>query len=282
MPSTHVPCAMCASSKTFRITGTATRDLLRCRACGVRFAWPQPAPEEREAFYRADYIPDDAAREWNFETQRKGALDRVARAVTEFTRGPRILDVGDAGGGFLNRFDPSAWTRSVVEPADVANDSRGEGIEAFPGLFPDAVPVDRRFDAITMLDLIMLLPDPVTALHAAHTHLDTAGTLAVEIPGNLFRMVLHVGPVPLVHSRRMTDLVLDVHLFLFDHRSICWLLDRTGFEIKRIVTLPASRVHDRTIDRALQAWSKITASTPFVRTGRPSIGPKYLYLAARR
>lgn len=257
--------------------------MFRCRTCGVYYTAPQQSDEEIERYYSVDYIPDARVLETDFSDRRSAALNRAAEVVQQRVHTGSILDVGCAGGAFLQRFSDDRWQKFGVEPSEYACEQLSEqGVHAFAGLFPDAVSTDLRFDVITILDLIMIVPRPDDVLRAAHELLASDGLLAVEFAGFLWRFLTHVGPLPVLRGRGWTDLNLDIHLFFFPDRVIRNMLAEHGFEVVGVEMLAPSDAASGALTRLLSWWNRMLGEFPPTASGRVSLAPKYLYLARPR
>jgi hypothetical protein len=273
-------CALCGESRGMTLgTYEGSYQIRRCRACKLVYTASRPSSSFTETHFKDEYIVSDEGLEEDFGRRRGEALARVVRAIERRHTGGTWLDVGAAGGELLRRLDGDRWTRSALEPSSrAANRLRADGIEVVEDFYPSSQLDGRTFDVITMMDVIMLMPDPVEAVRTAAAQLRAGGTLAVEIPGYAYRLGLHVGPVPLIRSRRWTDLNASIHLFFFSDASLRRLLATAGLSVVDVVPLPPSRRRGAlgTLQRGLASIERM----PGIRSGRPSLAAKYLYLAS--
>src|SRR5690606_19629035 len=70
-----------------------------------------------------------------------------------------------------------------VEPSErLAAAGRGRGLEVVTGTLPHAGLAGRKFDLVTVVDVIEHVTDPVALLRHAAAHLDAGGILAVVTP----------------------------------------------------------------------------------------------------
>lgn len=255
----------------------------RCRNCGLTYAAARSSAAATQTHYAEDYIPSDDDLECGFGRRRSAALERTGRALrAQQPDGGDILDVGAAGGQLLEQFPDDHWQKVALEPSNVgARRLQAKGLEVVNDVFPSDQLLDRSFDVIAMMDVIMLIPDPVRALSAARAQLRPGGTLAVEIPGYAYRNLLHVGLVPLIRKRQWTDLNASIHLYFFSDRTLRLALAQAGLAVVDVVVLPPS-ARGGALGR-LQRWvGRAVERLPGVRTGSPSIAAKYLYLAQAR
>ncbi len=251
----------------------------KCARCGLTYTASRPSTAEIRHHFSDEYLDPGDALETDFGQRRRRALARLADVLAaRHPHGGSILDVGAAGGELLSHFGDE-WLKTGLEPSRVGADGLArQRIEVVCDFYPADGLNGRQFDVITMMDVIMLIPDPLAALRAARGQIRPGGTLAVEIPGYAYRLALHVGPVPLVRGRGWTDLNAAIHLYFFSDRTIRSMLTRAGFTVVDVLALPPS--DRRGALGPLQRWAGAVAGVvPGVRSGRPSLAAKYLYVA---
>lgn len=97
--------------------------------------------------------------------------------------GSRVCDIGCAEGGTLYRAIPHLADGVGLDPDLVAPGAVGTN-RLLPGLFPDDLPDDRPFDAITMLAVLEHIPADRQAPLAADCtrHLKPGGRLLITVP----------------------------------------------------------------------------------------------------
>ncbi len=115
-------CRLCGAAENLTIAlSSETTNLLKCASCGVAFIDPLPPPESLTEHFRNDYITDESYLENVYGELRKGALGRIAREVQKHKTSGKILDVGCAGGYFLDRYFPATrWEKFGIEPSRYA------------------------------------------------------------------------------------------------------------------------------------------------------------------
>lgn len=253
----------------------------RCRVCGLTYTATRPTEGGAETDYEHEYIPSTAVLEEHFGSRRRGAFERAAAAVAyQRPQGGTILDVGAAGGMMLDLLDDAYWKKVALEPSSVgaARLRQQPELEVIEDFYPSSQLEGRTFDVITMMDVIMVMPDPVSALRAARRQVIDGGLLAVEIPGYLYRALLHIGPVPLLTKGRWTDLNAAVHLHFLSDSTMRRMLEAAGFQVDQVLALPSSLRQG--MSGAGQKWvGAVAERLPGIRHGRPSLVPKYLYFA---
>ena len=116
------PCRLCGTAGEHRLVLKGVgKHLRKCASCGVVFLDPPPPDPEIDHHFSSQYIRDDDRLENNFGKRRDEVLSLVAREIQTRKGNGTVLDVGCAGGYFLNRyFDQSQWKRYGVEPSRYA------------------------------------------------------------------------------------------------------------------------------------------------------------------
>ena len=92
-----------------------------------------------------------------------------------------VLDVGAAAGFLLKGLNDAGWQGVGIEPnASMAESARTKfGLEVFQGAFEDWTRQD-SFDAVTLIQVISHLRDPVSCLQRIHAQLRSGGLLLIE------------------------------------------------------------------------------------------------------
>lgn len=277
-----IPCGQCGSTRGRTIaTYDGLYPIRRCSVCGLTYTAARPMSSDTGTDYVDEYITEDEQLDTNFGDRRHEALEQAATAVQRARPvGGTILDIGAAGGRFLSLFPPDRWRRTALEPSRVGAQGlrRDASLDVVEGYYPHPALEGRRFDVITMMDVIMIMPDPAGALAAARHNVEPGGLLAVEIPGYWYRALLQIGPVPLARMRRWTNLNARVHTFFFSDASLRTMLERAGFDVESVEVLAPS-VRAGRLGRLQQLVHRASMRVGPIRRGRWSLAAKYVYLA---
>ncbi|MBK7875696.1 MAG: methyltransferase domain-containing protein [Planctomycetes bacterium] len=133
---------------------------------------------------------------WWFRGRRKVYLSHL-RAAMGSVRVPRALDVGGADGGFAEAL--TAFAESVVELEPNDAGERSVAVEhAGPRLVGDvrALPfADRRFDLVTLFDVLGRAEDETRALAEVRRVVRPGGLVLVSVPAHDW-LHAHGGDVP--------------------------------------------------------------------------------------
>lgn len=119
---------------------------------------------------------------------------RIIRSMLDSGRASRVLDVGCGSGEFLASLPPGV-AKFGIEPSAAAEVASRRGVEILAGRLEElSGPLAaRRFDAVTLIDVIEHVPEPDALLTRAYAQLSAGGLLIVSTgdPNNsLWRRLL--------------------------------------------------------------------------------------------
>lgn len=201
-------------------------DLLRCRACGAVFSSAVPRFADLRGIYESGRHEDYRVEEANRRRTFRGLIRSLQPCLAPRPPGS-LLDVGASTGLFLDTFDGlyPGWSLRGVEASRWAVEEcrRLFGRELIQGMFETVSIPPSSQDAVTMLDLIEHLPDPLRTLRAARRCLKPDGLLVLTTPN------LRSVPSRLLGPRwwgyRLT------HVLYLGPASLGRLLRRAGFRM---------------------------------------------------
>lgn len=171
-----------------------------CRKCGIIFLDPQPTSEEITQLYSKEYF-EGAFRCGHagsyFDESSLNALvdEQLLERIKKVKPDGRFLEVGCAGGAFLNAARKGGYTvRGVEFSEDAAQLARQKfGLDVNPGDVQSAHYPDAAFDIVFMGDVIEHLTDPVATLKEVHRILDDGGVLVLACPTQTHTLFSWVG-----------------------------------------------------------------------------------------
>jgi SAM-dependent methyltransferase len=226
-------CILCGGAPRSRFA----RDdfaIVACGDCGLEWRDPFPSADELAATYAGDYFE-----RWGADTPE--ALARVramkeasyARFLAELVRcGGKgsLLDVGCAHGFLLGAARRFGFDVYGVEPnpgaARAAREEFGDRVHA--GVLGADAFGGRRFDALTLMDVLEHVPEPKAFLAAARERLVPGGLLMAVLPNSRSLVARVLG-------RRWPHYAGE-HLFHWSPRTLESLLRRAGFEVRALRT----------------------------------------------
>ena len=193
------PCPVCGSPRTTRdpfYYHWLDRDwhIARCRACTHQFVDPPVGPAEQARIYSDAYFA--AGGDWGggvFTASYAATEDKLraeAREVLAMLPAPRpgarLLDIGCAGGVFLNEAQRAGYTVTGIEPnrRQAIYATRVHGIPVLNAQLEDthASWWPGEFSAVTLLDVLEHVPDPLGALTKIAQWLAPGGTIFIRGP----------------------------------------------------------------------------------------------------
>jgi 2-polyprenyl-3-methyl-5-hydroxy-6-metoxy-1,4-benzoquinol methylase len=241
----EVACHICSShSNTTYIEARGYR-IAQCKNCGLWFVNPQPTVEELRQFY-ATY--DDGDQWRNLEERfNRGVRD----AILQVKRSGSVLDVGCGSGNFLRCMKEKGFTAFGIEPSGSGSEyARDEhGVQIFHGMIEDylASHRDRKFDVITMLNVLEHVTDPVGILSKLSAVLASDGVLAIVVPdarfhdwvGRIRRFAGISDPFWIEQPKSfLSGFKLPDHLCSFQPATIAALLERSKFQVTTMRAAP--------------------------------------------
>jgi 2-polyprenyl-3-methyl-5-hydroxy-6-metoxy-1,4-benzoquinol methylase len=241
-----------------RVRGYGIR---RCPACELTFVWPKPSDSELAALY-ATYHENTGQHLLNSEGETELFTHVVARLIDAVGPSGSLLDIGSSYGHFLALARARGFSTKGLEiasgPARSAREQLGLDIEEVT-LEERAFP-SGAFTAVTLLNVLEHVPDPLATLQEAFRVARPGGVLIVVVPNLLFaypyfRVTRRLGlelPVP------TSAYDVPFHLTLFSPRSLRTLLAAAGWQVTAIGDAPVIR--NRSVIRNLMKRSTWLAS----------------------
>jgi len=197
--------------------------IVKCRHCGHVYTNPR--------WEGAELLDDYAAVEdETYVLERAGRRRTFAhhlRALEKFT-GPGacrpLLDVGAYIGIFVEVARFREWQAMGVEPSNWASGiAQEQGLPVLQGTLDMAELSERRFDVITMWDVIEHLDDPTAELVKSY---------ALLAPGGL--IIVHTMDINSLTARlmgRRWPWLMDMHVQYFNRNTLKKMLEGAGFEV---------------------------------------------------
>lgn len=234
-----IPCPVCASAD-FDVTyepwvteldpaklyGTATgihgtQRMVTCKQCGLLYENPRYPADVIVQGYMAS---DDAGHDSQYEMRVKSfskVLKKLGSRIPPV--GSKVLDVGAAGGAFLEAATRHGYDAWGLEPSWFRV-SRGKerGLQIEQGVIENHSFAPESFDMVTLWDVIEHMPDPLDSLRRVHALLKPGGTLLLNFPDIDTWQARLVG--------RHFWWILSAHLVQFSPSTIREICKRSGFQ----------------------------------------------------
>ena len=217
--------------------------IVECRSCG--FGQPEELPRLPRFFERMyDQRWADEWIEREFEARYKDLIFRTILRQLDRRVGSRarrrLLDVGAHAGRFMSMAQAAGWDVEGVEvnPKTAAHAERRTGALVHR-LGIDAVAAEgRRYDALTLTDVLEHIPDPVHVLTAAADLLVPGGAVAVKVPSGPAQRRKEQVLSSLDRGRPVSLADNLVHVNHFSAHSLHLALERAGF--RDVTILPGA------------------------------------------
>lgn len=233
----RVNCPICNESDSRKFLPLGPDHLVRCRRCGLVYSSPRRATEDVSEFFEEKYIPDAKKLTRELGSWRDHSLQREAAIIKGMKQRGAILDIGCAGGRFLEHFLADGWECHGVEPSRVAaEEASRKGIRIYQSVLGRAdIDLPDHFDVVTYLDTLFFSSTPVDDLKKISRLMKDDGRLFIDLPGFTYRVLRNFGPMCLLIDRRWTNFKLtSAHLFMLSTKTLGLMLAEAGMEIESI------------------------------------------------
>jgi SAM-dependent methyltransferase len=241
---TVVPCHACLSIDNDTYIQARGYRIANCRNCGLWFVNPQPTVEELRQHY-ATYDSGDLWRDME-----EGFNRKVRSFILKRKQSGSVLDVGCGSGNFLRCMKDKGFLAFGIEPSVTGSEYARDAlqIEIFHGMIHDFMKLNsvRRFDVITLLNVLEHLANPVETMEQLGDILAPDGIVAIVVPdarfhdlvGRVRKMVGIADPYWLENAPFLSGFRVPDHLCSFQPRTISVLLRRAGYTVIQMRNAP--------------------------------------------
>jgi SAM-dependent methyltransferase len=238
--------------------------IVECRSCG--FGQPEELPRLPRFFERMyDQRWADDWIEHEFEARYKDLIFRTIlrqldrRVASQASR--RLLDIGAHAGRFMSMAQAAGWDVEGVEvnPKTAAHAQRRTRAPVHRVGIDAVAAAGRRYDALTLTDVLEHIPDPVHVLTAAAGLLVPGGAVAVKVPSGPAQRRKEQLLSTLDRGRPISLADNLVHVNHFSPHSLRLALERAGFrDITIVPGAPELRYHGTPTRRAVSNALRLT------------------------
>ena len=229
-------CPVCGPANRSLVGECHDLPIMRCDQCALMFVGECDSVKDTEEFFRSEHVDDEDTTELHYVKFRKASLKREAAIVRRLVPdGGRLLDVGTASGSFLKEFDGADdWQVEGVEPSAVSTRFAKErfGLNVRQGYLAEQNYTADSFDVVTSLDAFNCHRTPNEDLAEMFRILKPGGLLAIEFPGQSYRMLTGSGPLCRLLFGCSLRLNAGVNFYFYTTESLIRMAFRVGFEVR--------------------------------------------------
>ncbi len=199
-----------------------TQYLVQCLDCEMIYESPR---YDAETIVRGYMASNEAEHDSQYHMRVHSffrALEKQAKRIPP--SGSKVLDIGTAGGAFLDAAKKYGYDAYGMEPsADLVERGKARGLQLEQGTIESHGFEFGSFDMVCMWDVIEHLPDPKHALLEIKKLLKPNGVLLINFPD--------IGTWQAKIAGKKFWWILSVHLHHFTRKSVADICQRTGFEV---------------------------------------------------
>jgi 2-polyprenyl-3-methyl-5-hydroxy-6-metoxy-1,4-benzoquinol methylase len=199
-----------------------TQRLVQCEKCNMIYENPRYTDDD----ILAGYMSSD---EGGHDSQYPMRVESFYRALRSLTgripeTGGSILDIGTAGGAFLEAANKYGYNAVGLEPSKyLVEQGKKRGLNILQGTIDTNTLEPCSFDMVCLWDVIEHLTDPRQALEKIRSLLKPDGTLLINFPD--------IGTWQAKLAGKRFWWILSVHLHHFTRDTITKICECTGFEV---------------------------------------------------
>jgi SAM-dependent methyltransferase len=236
---------------------------------------PMPDSASMVKHFRNDYITDEIHLEKIYGEARKAALRLIAKIVHGRKKGGRILDVGCAGGYFLNRyFDSAKWEKFGIEPSRYAlRRAAARQITTYEGEVGSVQLPEASFDVITMAGVLPYFREPKRELRILQRALKPGGIGVIELPLGLTQIWRHSTKLGRMTGGGSRSIFQSPHLFFYNAPSLRLLLSDSGFVVERFVPAPGNEQPSAVQELLFRAYYRLSQIASLASAENWMLGP---------
>ncbi len=225
--------------------------LQRCRGCGFAQPAALPAlPDYFDRMYDQRWADDWIAGEHDGDYKDLIFTDILQALEQRCGRGRALLDVGAHAGRFLRLARAAGWDAEGIElnPKTAAYAAQVSGARVHQGNIHTFTPA-RRFDAVTLTDVLEHVPQPLDVLRRVGGFLGPGGWLAIKVPNGPSQRLKETLRARLRPSYRATLADNLVHVNHFSAASLARALASCGFREVSVMAAAPELAGDPSADR---------------------------------
>lgn len=245
------PCTLCRSTTYGLVHDMGWRRVLRCTGCRLVRADPLPSIDEKQAietqgYTEASEFPE--VRDFFANCNRDFVEDPVIREMVRHlarlehaTGGPgSLLDIGAGTGILMHLASKRGWRPEGIDIAPLTAEKVAQefGFKITIAPFEQYDFGGRHFDAITMLDVLEHVVDPLTTLRRVYELLRPGGAVAIAVPNQRSLLTYIVGMYARLRGEAANKLLFRLyvppHLYYFTPPTLRQMVETAGFRVAEL------------------------------------------------
>lgn len=186
---------------------------------------------------------------------RKDNFELILKALLEFIKKGKLLEIGCAHGWFLELASSKFEVLGIEPDNELKSTLRDSKLSVRFGLFPDVLSDQDMFDVIVFNDVFEHIPDSIFVVEKIRKHLRNGGFLVINLPsrnGFFYRAakIMHQIGINIFFNRMWQKSMPSPHVHYFSPDNLSKLLETNGFKVQQIKTLETLKLKG--------LWQRIT------------------------
>lgn len=241
---TDISCPLCnrkAGVKVIYDTRGVLNDelpglILKCSCCGMTF---KEYSKNLSEVYNQEYVDEYKSQEYMNGENAKIFFDKILSGSKYYKfrdkEKIRLLDIGTGTGTLLERASVSGIEAQGVEQCHgFITICRKKGLDVKEGRIEE-IQFDRKYHIITMCDVIEHLSLPLASLRKVKELLLPGGEVIICTPNHNSPIVTFGNSLSFFKINNLANIIFSgKHVSFFDEASMIYLLDKTGFSLRKI------------------------------------------------
>lgn len=231
MKITKIKCLCCSGNKSYLVLQEKLYNLYRCCNCNVVYLYPRNTEDKFKINNtRYDFIDVEKAYFLKRNILENRAKNTIYQ-VMKYSNCGTILDVGCSYGFYLNIFKQYGFKVEGIEITKKAINyvENNLGIKVYSGNFKNFNFNKKKYDIITLFDVIEHQTNPNYIIGKIYSLLTEKGIVVIQTPN-------YDSIIAKITRTKWFWLLLPQHQYLFNISSLKYLLEKNGFQILFIKT----------------------------------------------
>lgn len=199
-----------------------TQRIVKCKACGMIYENPR---FPKDVILRGYILTEQSLHDSQYKNRVRSFYNAITGIKDNLPKkGASVLDIGTAGGAFLEAATKYGFDAIGLEPSlYLTQEGNKRGLKIVQGTIDNNPFEEKSFDMICLWDVIEHLVEPKEDLLKIKKLLKPDGILLINYPD--------IGtPLAKLFGRRFWW-VISVHLHHFDRKTIFKICELTGLEV---------------------------------------------------